>query len=56
LHLKLSKHSRSLTAANEFYSIFKWPNYGEAYKFATKKKHNKEIRLILNMLLISKLN
>jgi hypothetical protein len=31
LHLKLSKHSRSLTAANEFYSIFKWPNYGEAY-------------------------
>jgi CRP-like cAMP-binding protein len=33
LHLKLSKHSRSLTAANEFYSIFKWPNYGEAYSF-----------------------
>jgi hypothetical protein len=31
LHLKLLKHSRSLTAANEFYSIFKWPNYGEAY-------------------------
>jgi hypothetical protein len=33
LHLKLLKHSRSLTAANEFYSIFKWPNYGEAYKW-----------------------